>query len=192
MFFCVIWIFSVICAVLGTLFISTAAILQKTPYNIAQNPIVGEFRQDMGPFQNLAYFDPENDRYYWNVTIQEEGESIQLYDEFNVNIGPLDALQMEEIHTNGSIFYIQELNVLVYDFYNGTFYEVKAQPERLKIDISKEKKPKITLDYQPGDEYPIQRRTIDIFDTIAPPDEDEKPSEVIGDYFIVENRGWIS
>ena len=114
----------------------------------------------MGPFQNLAYFDPENDRYYWNVTIQEEGESIQLYDEFNANIGPLDALQMEEIHTNGSIFYIQDLNVLVYDFYNGTFYEVKAQPERLKIDISNENRPRITLDYQPGDDYPIQLRNM--------------------------------
>ncbi len=192
MFFFTIWIFSAICAILGTLFISTAAILQKTPYNIAKNPIVGEFRQDMGPFEALAYFDPENGRYYWNVTILKEGESIQLYDEFNDKIGPLDALQMEEIHTNGSIFYIQDLNVLVYDFYNGTFYEVKAQPEELKIDISNKNKPEITLEYQPGNEYPIQLRTIDIFEASAPPDEEEKPSEVIGDYFIVENRGWIS
>jgi hypothetical protein len=191
-FFCIVWAFSAICAILGTLFISTAAILQKTPYDIAQNPIVGEIRQDMGPYQNLAYFDLETGMSFWNVRIQVEGESIQLHDEFNVKIGPLNALALEEIHTNGSIFYIQDLNVLVYDFYNGTFYEVKAQPEELKIDISNINKPKITLEYQPGAEYPIQLRNIDIFDTTAPPEEEEKPSEVIGNYFIVENRGWIS
>ena len=184
-FFCLIWFFSAICAILGTIFIATAAMLPQTPYDIETNEIVGKIRYEMGLFQNFAYFEHETGFFFWNVTIKEEGDTLQLYDQFDEHIGPLESWKLEEIHRNGSIFYIPDPGVLVFELFNGTFYEIMARPEYIKVDISNTGRPRITLSYQPGEEFIIQQRS---FDTA----EEEKPVKVVGAYFAVKKRGWVS
>ncbi|UCG90347.1 MAG: hypothetical protein JSU57_01050 [Candidatus Heimdallarchaeota archaeon] len=189
-FFCVIWFFSAFCAIVGTIFIATAVILPQTPYDISPSPIVGEIRQEMGPFQNLAYYNPETDEFFWDVTVEvtvEEGiETFLLYDENEREIGPLNPWFLEEIHTNGTIFYNPDMGGLIFALFNGTFYGVNANPEHIKLDISRQR---LTLNYQPGKDFPIHRTTFEFTETT---EEEQKKSEIIGNYFIVKNRGWFA
>ncbi|MFX1539021.1 MAG: hypothetical protein ACFFDI_32970, partial [Promethearchaeota archaeon] len=101
-FFFLIWLFSAFCAVVGTLFIATAAILPNTPYDIHPSHHVLEIRQNLGPFETLAYFDPEIGEIFWGVSIVEGVEEFQLVDENNVKIGPLIPWNLIEVHRNGS------------------------------------------------------------------------------------------
>ncbi|MFX1285561.1 MAG: hypothetical protein ACFFB5_18120 [Promethearchaeota archaeon] len=185
-FFCLIWFFSAICAIVGTIFIATAVILPQTPYDIEPSDIVGQIRQQMGPFQSLAYFNPDTEEFFWGVTIEEGVEEYQLYNEFQKPIGPLKPWFLVEVHLNGTVFYIHDPGILVFELFNGTFYEVNAERGQLKVDISRKQ---LTLSYQPGDQFKINRRSIDNTETIG---EDKEKVEIIGTYFIVRNRGLVS
>ncbi|MFX1505300.1 MAG: hypothetical protein ACFFDC_04205 [Promethearchaeota archaeon] len=188
-FFCLIWIFSAFCAVMGTLFIATAAILPQTPYEVEPNPLVGQIRQNLGPLIALDYYDPHTDEFFGNVTIEQSLEEYLLIDENNVPIGPLMPWNLREFHTNGSVFYLEDPGILVFEISRETsasIYEVKADPEYLKVDIQRKQ---LTLSYQPGKVFEINLRDVDFTTTTA---EDDKPKiENIGRYFIVKNRGWI-
>lgn len=96
-FFGIIWIFAILCATIGTIFIATAAILPQTPYVIETNKIIGEICQEMGPIEALKYNDFEMDQFYWNVTLRVEREVIRVIDEFNKPISPLVPWQIQEI-----------------------------------------------------------------------------------------------
>lgn len=87
---------------------------------------------------------------------------------------------------NGTIFFLDER--LHYEFSNGTFFEVKTNPENVKVNLSEIARPELTLRYQPGEKFKIQRRVIGFSETTA--GNVTQPVEV--DYFIVKNRGWIS
>ncbi len=189
-FFCLIWFFSAICAVLGTIFISTAAILPQTPYDIEPSHIIGEIRSEMGPYMDLVYFNPETGESFGGITIQEGIEEFQLFEENNAHIGPLIPWHLREDHMNGTIHYLLDPGIFVFELFNGTFYEVKAKPEHLKIDISGKQAtyPQLTLSYQPGEKFTIHRRSFDFTETT---DEDIPKTEAIGNYFDVKNRGWV-
>jgi hypothetical protein len=182
-FFFLIWFFSAICAIVGTLFIATAFILPQTPYEIEPSPIVGQIRREMGPSLTLDYYNPETDEFFGDVSIQEGLEHYQLYKD-GTEIGPLIPWHLIEIHTNGTVFYIHDPGILVFEVFNGTSlssYEVKADPEHLKIDISRKQ---LTLSYQPGMVFEIPT------DIVV--EEDKPKTELVGRYFIVRNRGWIA
>lgn len=187
-FFCLIWFFSAICAIIGAIFIAIAAILPQTPYEYHPSPVVGQIRQKMGPFLDLIYFDPETEEFRGSVTIEEGIEEYQLFDENQDHIGPLMPWNLEEVHTNGTVFYDHGPGTLVFEIFSETSYEryeVNAKPEHLKIDISRRQ---FMLSYQPGVKFEIHRRTIDFTETT---DEEQPKTEAIGNYFTVKNRGWV-
>ncbi|MFX0016058.1 MAG: hypothetical protein ACFFB2_13420 [Promethearchaeota archaeon] len=189
LFFFLIWFFSAICAVLGTVFIATAAILPQTPYDVGPSPLVGQIRQKLGPFHTLGYHNPETGDFFGDVTIKERLEEYQLFDENNTFIGPLLPWNLEEIHMFGFILYDPGARNLVFEIFNETsreIYEVNAKQEHLKLDVSSKQ---LTLSYQRGEEFLIRKRTI-IF-TGTTEDETQK-SQIIGTYFSVKNRGWIA
>ncbi|MFX1538444.1 MAG: hypothetical protein ACFFDI_29990, partial [Promethearchaeota archaeon] len=184
-FFILIWFFSAICAILGTLFIATAAILPQTPYDWRPSGVVEEIRREMGPQIDLVYYDPERDVFFGGVTIKEGIEEFQLFDENNEHIGPLIPWHLEERHTNGTVFYFLDAGILVFGLFNDTTYEINAKPEHLKLDIENKQ---LTLNYQPGEDFKIYRRTHTLPETA---EEDKPKTEAIGNYFIVSNRGWV-
>ncbi|MFX0122858.1 MAG: hypothetical protein ACFFAE_04415 [Candidatus Hodarchaeota archaeon] len=190
-FFFLIWLFSAICAILGTLFIATAFILPQTPYEIEPSPIVGQIRREMGPSLSLDYYNPETNEFFGDVSIKKEQELYQLYKD-GVEIGPLIPWYLIEIHTNGTVFYIHDPGILVFEVFNGTSlssYEVKADPEHLKINIDLKQ---LTLSYQPGMVFEIHRRFIDFTEFTDIVEEDKPKTEFIGRYFVIKNRGWIT
>ena len=187
-FFILIWIFSAICAILGTLFISTAAILPQTPYEVEKNPVVGQIRQNLGPLIALDYYNPETGEFYGNVAIVEGIEEYNLIEEGGSKIGPLIPWTLQEVHMNGTVFYIEDPGILVFEVFQETgilSYEVSADPEHLKVNIEQKQ---LTLNYQPGKVFEIKRRVIDFTDTAS---QEEPKVEIIGRFFIVKNRGWV-
>ncbi|MFX1516450.1 MAG: hypothetical protein ACFFC6_09075 [Promethearchaeota archaeon] len=187
-FFILVWIFSAIFAILGTIFISTAVILPQTPYEVEPNPIVGQIRQNLGPLIALDFYNPETDEFYGNVRIEEGTEEYNLVDETGSKIGPLIPWALQEVHMNGTVFYIEEPGILVFEVFQETgilSYEVSANREHLKVNIEQRQ---LSLHYQPGKIFEIKRRVIDFTDTTT---EEEPKIETIGRYFIVKNRGWV-
>ncbi|MFW9905202.1 MAG: hypothetical protein ACFFFH_12760, partial [Candidatus Thorarchaeota archaeon] len=188
-FFCLIWIFSAFCAVVGTLFIATAAILPQTPYEVEPSPLIGEIRQNLGKFQLLEYYDFNTNAFYGNVSIEQGIEEYWVIEENGNEIGPLMPWNLREFHMNGSVFYIEDPGILVFEVLREDAiwsYEIKADIEYLKVDIMRKQ---LTLSYQPGKVFEINLRVIDFTDTST---AEEKPKvENIGRYFIVKNRGWI-
>ena len=187
-FFFLIWVFSAICAILGTLFISTAMILPQTPYDVEPSPLVGQIRQNLGPFIALDYYNPETNEFFGNISIEQRIEEFELLDESGHKIGLLIPWTLQEVHTNGTVFYIEDPGILVFEIFHETSitsYEVSAIRELLKVDIVRKQ---LTLNYQPSKIFEIKRRIIDFTDTAS---EEPITKEPIGRYFIVKNRGWV-
>ena len=51
LFFCLIWIFSALTAIIGVIFISTAAVIPGTPYRITESNYITNVRINMGQFE---------------------------------------------------------------------------------------------------------------------------------------------
>ena len=187
-FFILIWIFSALCAVVGTIFISTAVILPQTPYEIQENEIVSQIREEMGQWIGFSYFDQDaTTAYYHNITIQFIEGRLQAIDIEGKIIPEFKLWKVEENRENGMVFYIQETGVLTFLLFNNTAYEVKIKhPEFLWIEVFPSRR--LSIRYQPGEEFSIVQRYYDEIDQ----------REIVlnrGTYFIVKNRPileWIT
>ena len=177
-FFILIWIFSAVSAVFGTILISTASILPHTPYRIRTNEVITNIRSEMGPWVQWNYFHPE-EGVFENIrlTTTEDG-LIKASDQTGQPIQGFNDFFLEELHQNGIIFYTIDLNVLVLDLFNGTFFEVKASPEEIGVDITNKM---IKLHYNPNKDFIITKRNYDMIDS-------KLEKEEVGAYFVVENR----
>ena len=180
-FFISIWILSVLCAVLGTIFISTAVILPQTPYDIQENEIVSQIRDAMGPLIGFSYFDTDaTTTYFQNITIEFIEGRLQAIDLEGRLIPDFKLWKVEENRENGMVFYIPETGVLALVLFNNTVYEVKIkQPEFLWIELFPVKR--LSIRYQPGEDFSIVQRYYD---------EINQREAVInrGSYFIVKIR----
>lgn len=188
-FFCLIWIFSAIFTLIGTSFITTAVILPNTPYDIRESDIIIDIRQEMGPWRSLNYFDHELAIGYPDVRVREEDGTINAYDENQNLIDPFHIWQLEEMHENGSIYFLPESGVLVLDLWNGTVFEVEAKPEDLRVDIGRKM---ITLKYQARERFEVLSRVFILPEDEPLIEEGKQVHKQIGYYFDVTNRGWIS
>ncbi|MHA2327692.1 MAG: hypothetical protein ACXACR_04160, partial [Candidatus Hodarchaeales archaeon] len=187
MFFCLIWVLSAICAILGSAFIATATILPHTPYDIRFTPIVNNIRQDMGPWTRFNYFEPESGEFFENVTFEVREGEIFAQSSDKREIFEFRPWLLEENHVNGSVFFIEDPGILVFDFFNGTFYEVKVHHEQIWLNIPNKR---LKLHYQLGENYKIMRFSYDFSGTGTgtATDLDEK---VVGDYFEIVNRDFF-
>ncbi|MFX0087243.1 MAG: hypothetical protein ACFFAU_16455 [Candidatus Hodarchaeota archaeon] len=180
LFFILIWLFSAICAILGSMFIATAVILPNTPYNINVNSIIIDIRQDMGSFQRLEYQNPETGETIVISLVEIEGR-IQARSLLGNIIPDFRDWFIIEIHENGSIFYIQDPGILVFDLFNGTIFEVKANKADLGVDFDTNR---LYIQYVPGNRNTISKISWDMTAT-------ELNQDQIGNYFIVTNRGLV-
>ncbi len=183
-FFIVVWIFSAICAILGTIFIVSAALLPNTPYRVQYNPILIDIRQEMGPWIGYGYFDFEADIHHPNVIITPQEGDIKAFLENGDEIKPFNIWNLIEERENGSVRFILELSVLEFDFFNGTLYQVEAEPEHIIVDIPHKE---IKLKYQHGKSFPIVYRKAPSFE-----DDKEWEEKIIGDYFRTTSLGWAA
>lgn len=184
-FFILIWIFSAISAIFGSVFIATAIILPQTPYKITTNEIIDDIRSEMGPWIQWNYFHPD-DGFLINIRLSTtEDGSIRASTLNQLPIKGFSNMFLEEVHLNGLIFYSSDLELLVLDLFNGTFFEIKASPGELGVDITDKE---LKLHYNPNKEFTITRRA---FDTST----SKLKEEIIGNFFVVENRNifdWIN
>ncbi|MHA1973599.1 MAG: hypothetical protein ACTSW1_11430 [Candidatus Hodarchaeales archaeon] len=186
-FFLLIWIFSAISAVLGSIFISTAVILPQTPYKVQENPLIENIRKEMGQWLEFGYYEPEEKTFYSNIIlIFEQQRLVAINPATNKPIPNFKIWHLEEVRENGTIFFIPDTGVLAFMLFNGTSYEVDIKlPEYIWIDFNARR---LIIRYQPGEDFPIVQRYYD----------DVQQREVItnmGSYFVVKNRpfgDWIS
>ena len=195
LFFIIIWFFSALCAILGSMFIATAIILPSTPYEVSRNEIIGNIRQQMGPVVFLGYWDQENGIYYPNITIIDDGERVSALTDLGVRIPNFRFWFVEEVRQNGSVVYFMgdpdatdNFGKLEFFLYPGIIWEIEAQPEHITVNYQTRE---VGLKYRAGTNYPIYKRVID-----APVGSEipEKP-EYVGEYFTVRTRGilqWFS
>ncbi|MHA2073908.1 MAG: hypothetical protein ACXACU_09525 [Candidatus Hodarchaeales archaeon] len=184
-FFILIWIFSAICAIFGTVLIATAVILPQTPYKIRPNPIIGEIRTEMGTFKQWNYVHPELG-FFENINLNPtEDGVIRASKSDGSTIRDLSIIFLEEVHQNGIVFYSVDLELLVLDLFNGTFFEIKATPEEIGVDANGRT---LKLRYNKEKDFTITKRAFNPFGN-------ELEEEKIGEYFVVETRGiaeWFS
>jgi hypothetical protein len=176
-----VWIFSAICAVLGSLFIATAVILPATRFNLSYNPVLGELRDEMGPLTNFNYFNYEKNQYEFNITLSEDPNTgeIKALTQQGEPIRDFHIMWLEEVRENGSVIFHPEPNRLELYLYNGTIYAIGVKPDQLEIDLQAEA---IVFNYQPGYDFKITRTTWEE-DTTNP------KVERIGSVFEVRNLG---
>jgi hypothetical protein len=181
LFFILIWIFSAICAILGSMFIATAVILPNTPYNISVNPVIINIREDMGLLERLEYYNPETGYQDFDISLVEVEGRIQAESSSGEVIPDFRDWFIIEIHRNGSIFYISDPGILVFDMFNGTIFEVKATKGDLGVDFDTNR---LYIPYIPGKENSINKISWDVTTT-------DLDQERLGNYFIVTNRGLV-
>ncbi len=185
LFFCSIWIFSVILAITGAAFITTAAILPNTPYDYQENSIISEIRNELGPWQAWNYYDDVNGLFQTGVSLRVEEGHIEIYTLLNEKLPSFKPFLLEEVRQNGWVTYFAEAEILAFLFQNGTVYEVHVGfQEAIWVDIANHK---LVPRYQPTKEFPIFL----IKDAATSGGE---RNEIIGNYFIVRNRpinDWI-
>ncbi|MHA1331846.1 MAG: hypothetical protein ACTSR2_12295 [Candidatus Hodarchaeales archaeon] len=182
-FFLLIWIFSAISAVMGSIFISTAVILPQTPYEIQENPLIQDIRHEMGRWLEFGYFNPEDGTFYSNVTLVfEQQRLIAINPLTNEPFPNFKIWHLEEIRENGTVFFIPDTGVLTFFLFNGTSYEVDIKlPEYIWIDFNTRR---LIIRYQPGEAFPIVQRYYD----------ELQQREIItnkGNYFVVKNRPFL-
>ncbi|MHA1206417.1 MAG: hypothetical protein ACTSSO_02475 [Candidatus Hodarchaeales archaeon] len=176
LFFCSVWILSVLFAILGAAFITTAAILPNTPYIIRESPIVSNIRDDLGQWQSWRYFDEITGINYDNVTFAIVDGHIELYTLFGVKFPNFKPFLLEEVRENGWVTFFPEAEILAFLFMNGTSYEVHVGfQEAIWVDIEGHQ---LVPRYQPSKDFPIFLRQA----------TGDDRSEVVGNYFIVSNR----
>ncbi len=182
LFFCSVWIFSVFIAILGAAFITTAAILPNTPYVIRENPLISDIREDLGPWKSWSYYDQITGICFEDVTFTVEEGHIELFTLLGTKISDFKPYLLEEVRENGWVTFFPEAEILVFQFMNGTAYEVHVGlEEAIWVDIVNHQ---LIPRYQPSKDFPILlRQTTDT------------DRNVVGDYFMVSNRpivDWIS
>ena len=140
----------------------------------------------MGPMEDFGYFDFKTGDEYHPVTVEEKEGDIKAYLENGNEIRPFLIWGLIEQRRNGSVRYWEhdETGVLVFDFYNGSIYEVEAKPEHLMVNVLARQ---INLRYQPGKKFTITSITFN-FESPAEPEEERIK---VGDYFIITGRGWV-
>lgn len=185
-FFILVWVFSALFAVFGSMLIATAVILPNTPYEIEVNRDIIDIRQDMGILTNLDYHNPDSPtEYYIDVNLFDIDGRIQARTFSGEIIPDFHEWFLMEYHTNGSIYYIPEPSILVFDMWNGTIYEVKTDKLDLGVDIQTKR---LYVHYNKGRESVITKITWDTMSTNVNQTQ-------LGNYHIVTNRDfgdWIS
>ncbi len=186
LFFCVIWIFSAIVATLGAMFITTAAILPSTPYNIQENQLIRDIREDMGPWEQWNYFNEENGDWYPDVTIQEQEGKLYVLDDSQNRIPDFRPYRLEEQRENGWVFFFAEAEILHFSYHdplsnNITIYNVDIGfKEAIWVDLEGHK---IIPHYQPQKAFPIFSQSEDGTATGS-----DRADSFLGNYYIVRNR----
>ena len=194
LFFCMIWIFSAITAIIGVTFIATAAVIPGTPYEIRANPLISSpegIRQKMGNWVAWNYIDEEG-TFYFNVKIVETRGRLEIETNEGASLPEFKPHRLEEIRENGSVVFIEDVNILVYfadAFPNPpTVYEVSVEfAETIWVDLEAKQ---LKINYQPGKQNPIYNVT---FETETTTDKIDR--ENIGNYFIIRNRpfsAWLN
>ena len=97
LFFCSIWIFSVLLAILGAAFITTAAILPNTPYVIQENPLISDIRDELGPWESWNYYDAVNGFFYNDVTLRIVEGHIEVFTPSDGNLPSFKPYLLEEV-----------------------------------------------------------------------------------------------
>jgi hypothetical protein len=186
LFFCVIWIFSAILAVLGAMFITTAAILPSTPYNIQENQLIRDIRQDMGGWHGWNYYNEETGDWFPNVTIQEQEGKLLVYTLGGVRIPDFRPYRLEEVRANGWVVFFPEVEILNF-FYNDpdtnnfTQYAVHIGfREAIWVDINSHE---LVPHYQPQKSFPIFLLSDEAASTGS-----DRGDEFVGNYYTVRNR----
>ncbi len=187
LFFCVIWIFSAILAISGAMVITTAAILPSTPYDIRENPLVSEIRQDMGPWQNWNYYNEESGMWYQHVTVQDQEGKLVAYESGGDRIPDFRPYRLEEVRENGLVVFFTDVKILNF-FYNDpntnnfTHYAVNIGfREAIWVDIVRHE---LIPHYQPHKSFPIFLAGADGTTSGA----DRAEEESLGKYYVVSNR----
>ena len=176
LFFCTIWIISVIFATLGSAFITTAAILPNTPYEIRENSIIMDIRSDLGQWQSWNYYDIETGVFYPDITLKIENGHLEVYTFLNQKLPYFKPFLLEEVRENGIVTFFTEVNILAFLFSNGTAYEVHVGfQETIWVDVQGHE---LIPQYQPGKSFPI----------FAFQSSSGERDEPVGYYFIVTNR----
>ena len=186
LFFCVIWIFSAIIATVGAMFITTAAILPSTPYNIDESPLIREIRLDMGKWQSWNYFNEETGDWFPNVTVTEQEGKLVVYSLGGTRIPDFRPYRLEEVRANGWVTFFPEAEIL--NFYyqdpstnNFTVYDVHIGfREAIWVNIETHE---LVPHYQPQKSFPIFQRAEEGASTGA-----DRSGEIIGNYYEVSNR----
>jgi hypothetical protein len=182
-----VWIFSAICAVVGTIFIATAVILPQTRYSLEYNELIEDLRDKMGPWTNFNYINHKTGDYFDNITMDynPELDKVQATTHFNEPITDFQPYWVEEWRMNGVVHFLPDPNRLeFFIWYNATYseiYEVKINPDLIWIDNIEKT---ISLRYKPNFEYKIFRLS---FETETTADNPER--EFVGRYFEVRYLG---
>ena len=187
LFFCVIWIFSAILAVLGAMFITTAAILPSTPYNIQENQLIRDIRQDMGVWHSWNYFNEETGDWFPNVTIQQQEGKLLVYTLGGVRIPDFRPYRLEEVRANGWVVFFPEVEILNFFYHdpdtnNFTQYAVHIGfREAIWVDINAHE---LIPHYQPQKSFPIYLLSNEDATTSG----SDRGDESVGNYYLVRNR----
>ncbi|MHA2344566.1 MAG: hypothetical protein ACXADW_22140 [Candidatus Hodarchaeales archaeon] len=185
LFFCSIWIFSVLLAILGAAFITTAAILPNTPYDYQVNPLISDIRDELGPWESWSYYDDVNGFFYNNVTLRIVEGHIEVFTRSDGNLPSFKPYLLEEVRENGWVTFFPEAEILAFLFKNGTVYEVHIGfQEAIWVDIAHHQ---LVPHYQPSKQFPI-------FLLQDAATSGGERNENLGDYYSVENRpitDWI-
>ena len=180
LFFCVIWIFSALTAVLGVIFITTAAIIPGTPYEVQENSLISNIRSNMGEWVAWGYENEEQGTQYFNVSIEVVRGHLEIHTKAGVRLPEFRPYRLVEFRKNGSVNFIPDANLLVFfteAIPEPVVYEVSVDfPEAIWVDIETKR---LRIHYQPGKENPIFS-----FETSA----EGLEREVIGNYFTIRNR----
>ncbi|MHA2053491.1 MAG: hypothetical protein ACW99F_07840 [Candidatus Hodarchaeales archaeon] len=182
LFFITVWLFSVVVALLGAVFITTAAIIPNTPYIIDENELIHEIREDMGDWQQWDYFNEEDGNYYGNINIVAKDDRLEASTTAGDHIPEFRKYRLIEVRENGRVSFLWGADLLIFDIFNQfnvTTYEVFIGfPEALWIDIDAHQ---LVPSYQPQKDFPI----FGIEDSSAATNQTR---EILGDYFVVRNR----
>jgi hypothetical protein len=174
---------------LGAAFITVAAIIPNTPYIIAENELIQDIREDMGPWLQWDYYDEEADTFYENINLNRVEDRYEAITFTGVRIPEFRKYRVIERRENGSVEFSWGADILNYRIFiqfNETTYEVFIGfPEALWIDINAHQ---LVPHYQPQKDFPI-------FKLEGADATTEQAREIVGDYFVVRNRpisDWIN
>jgi hypothetical protein len=179
-------IFAARLAVLGAMFITPAAILPSTTYNIQENQLIRDIRQDMGAWIHWNYFNEENGDWFPNVTVQEEEGMLRVYSILGVRIPDFRPYRLEEVRANGLVVFFPEVEILNFFYHdpdtnNFTQYAVDIGfREAIWVDINSHE---LVPHYQPQKSFQIFLRGEDATATGS-----DRADEYLGNYYSVRNR----